>query len=156
MTKALRVINVTDSGARPTDRQVHERDEAAADRERLAASEIGHDRNGFCTGYSAVSQMAAAGPQIIPSGCWGTSMGRRSWGSAEIHDGPISLLGDVFHIPVSTNITTRNVLFQGGKAELQANSGTALVCCTASSNRRPSSRIWGPASELGDLERIWN
>jgi hypothetical protein len=48
-------------------------------------------------------------------------------GSAEIHDGPISLLGDVFHIPVSTNITTRNVLFQGGKAELQANSGTALV-----------------------------
>jgi hypothetical protein len=29
-------------------------------------------------------------------------------------------------------------------------------CCTASAIRRTSSRIWVPASELGDLERIWS
>src|SRR5689334_11333412 len=33
-------------------------------------------------------------------------------GSAEIRDGPIGLLGDVLHVPVSTKVTTRNVFFQ--------------------------------------------
>jgi hypothetical protein len=47
-------------------------------------------------------------------------------GSAEIRDGPFSLLGDVLHVPVGTNITTRNVFFQGGNAALTANTGTAL------------------------------
>ena len=32
-------------------------------------------------------------------------------GSAEIRVGPIGLLGDVLHVPVETNITTRNVFF---------------------------------------------
>jgi hypothetical protein len=48
-------------------------------------------------------------------------------GSAEIRDGPIGLLGDVLHVPVSTNIRTRDVLFQGGKAALNTNTGTALI-----------------------------
>jgi hypothetical protein len=48
-------------------------------------------------------------------------------GSAEIRDGPIGLLGDFLHVPVSTKITTRNVLFQGGNAALATNTGTALV-----------------------------
>jgi hypothetical protein len=48
-------------------------------------------------------------------------------GSAEVRDGPFSLLGDVLHVPVGTNITTRNVFFQGGNAALTANMGTALL-----------------------------
>ena len=47
-------------------------------------------------------------------------------GSAEVRDGPFSLLGDVLHVPVGTNITTRNIFFQGGNAALTANMGTAL------------------------------
>lgn len=47
-------------------------------------------------------------------------------GSAEIRDGPFSLLGDVLHVPVGTTITTRNVFFQGGNAALTTNTGTAL------------------------------
>jgi hypothetical protein len=47
-------------------------------------------------------------------------------GSAEVRDGPFSLLGDVLHLPVGTNITTRNVFFQGGSATLTANIGTAV------------------------------
>src|SRR5437867_1062223 len=48
-------------------------------------------------------------------------------GSAEIRDGPFGLLGDVLHVPVSTTIRTRDVLFQGGKAALTTNTGTALL-----------------------------
>ena len=47
-------------------------------------------------------------------------------GFVEVRDGPFSLLGDVLHVPVGTNITTRNVFFQGGNAALTANMGTAL------------------------------
>jgi len=47
-------------------------------------------------------------------------------GSAEIRDGPFGLLGDVLHVPVSTTIRTRDVFFQGGKAALTTNTGTAL------------------------------
>ena len=74
-------------------------------------------------------------------------------GSAEIHDGPFSLLGDVLHVPVSTNITTRNVFFQGGKAELQANTGTALLLYRVCDSPNQFADLV-PASALGDLERI--
>jgi hypothetical protein len=47
-------------------------------------------------------------------------------GSAEVRDGPFSLFGDVLHVPVGTNITTRNILFHGGNAALTTNTGTAL------------------------------
>ena len=46
-------------------------------------------------------------------------------GSLEVRDGPFSLLGDAFHVPVGTNITTRNVFFDRGNASLIANQGTA-------------------------------
>ena len=46
-------------------------------------------------------------------------------GAIEIRDGPFSLLGDSFHVPVGTNITTRNVFFAGGDAALTTNQGTA-------------------------------
>jgi hypothetical protein len=48
-------------------------------------------------------------------------------GSAEIRDGPFGLLGDVLHVPVSTTIRTHDVFFQGGKAALNTNTGTALL-----------------------------
>jgi hypothetical protein len=48
-------------------------------------------------------------------------------GSFEIRDGPLGLLADVLHVPVSTDITTRNVFFQGGNAVLTTNTGTALL-----------------------------
>jgi hypothetical protein len=47
-------------------------------------------------------------------------------GSGEIRYGPWGFLGDVIHLPVSTDITTRDILFQGGKAKMRANSGTGL------------------------------
>jgi len=46
-------------------------------------------------------------------------------GSVEISDGPFSLLGDAFHIPVGTSITTRNFFYNGGNAALIASQGTA-------------------------------
>jgi hypothetical protein len=48
-------------------------------------------------------------------------------GQIEIHDGPLSLVGGAIHLPVSTDITTRNVLFNGGNAGLIANTGTAAA-----------------------------
>jgi hypothetical protein len=48
-------------------------------------------------------------------------------GTIEISDGPLSLLGGAIHLPVGTDITTRNVFFSGGSAELNANAGTALL-----------------------------
>jgi hypothetical protein len=47
--------------------------------------------------------------------------------SGEIRDGPFGLLGDVMHLPVSANITTRNVFYQGGNAALTTNVGTAMI-----------------------------
>jgi hypothetical protein len=47
-------------------------------------------------------------------------------GSAEIRDGPFSLVGDIIHLPVGTDITTRNVFFNGGSASLTASIGTAV------------------------------
>ena len=48
-------------------------------------------------------------------------------GQVEIHDGPLSLVGGAVHLPVSADITTRNVLFNGGNAGLIANAGTAAL-----------------------------
>jgi hypothetical protein len=48
-------------------------------------------------------------------------------GTAELRDGPFSLLGDALHFPVGTNITTRNIFFQGGNAALTMDTGTALL-----------------------------
>src|SRR6266550_2580703 len=47
-------------------------------------------------------------------------------GSAEVRYGPWGFLGDVIHLPVSTDITTRDILFRGGTAKMRANTGTGL------------------------------
>ncbi len=75
-------------------------------------------------------------------------------GSAEIRDGPFSLLGDVMHVPVGTNITTRNVFFQGGNASLTTNIGTAVFLYHAvdqpvqSLDGGVGFRAWGVSSGL--------
>jgi hypothetical protein len=48
-------------------------------------------------------------------------------GTIEIHDGPLSLLGGAIHLPVGADITTRNVLFNGGNAGLVIDAGTATL-----------------------------
>src|SRR6516225_8170234 len=35
-------------------------------------------------------------------------------GQVEIHDGPLSLVGGAIHLPISTDVTTHDVLFNGG------------------------------------------
>ena len=48
-------------------------------------------------------------------------------GSFEMRQGAYGFLGDFIHIPVGTNITTRNIFFNGGTAKLTASTGTALI-----------------------------
>ena len=48
-------------------------------------------------------------------------------GAFEVRQGPLGFLGDVLHVPVGTNITTRNVFFQGGHADLTTNMGTGVA-----------------------------
>lgn len=75
-------------------------------------------------------------------------------GSAELRDGPFSLLGDVLHVPVGTNITTRNIFFNGGNASLTTNIGTALLLYHAveqpiqSLDAGVGFRAWGISSRL--------
>jgi hypothetical protein len=48
-------------------------------------------------------------------------------GSLEARYGRFGFLADAIHLPVSTDITTRDIFFQGGKAEMKANTGTGMV-----------------------------
>src|SRR5262245_13926203 len=45
-------------------------------------------------------------------------------GSVEARYGRFGFLADAIHLPVSTNITTHDIFFQGGSAALNANMGT--------------------------------
>ena len=75
-------------------------------------------------------------------------------GSAEFRDGPFSLLGDIIHLPVGTDITTRDVFFNGGSASLTANIGTAVFLYHAveqpvqSLDGGVGFRAWGISSGL--------
>jgi len=48
-------------------------------------------------------------------------------GTVEARYGRLGFLADAIHLPVSTNITTHDILFQGGSAALKANTGTGIV-----------------------------
>ena len=48
-------------------------------------------------------------------------------GAFEIRQGPLGFLGDVLHVPVGANITTRDVFYQGGNATLNTSMGTGLA-----------------------------
>lgn len=75
-------------------------------------------------------------------------------GSAEVRDGPFSLFGDVLHVPLGSNITTRNVFYSGGNALLTTNIGTALFLYHAidqpvqSLDTGLGFRAWGVSSRL--------
>src|SRR5215813_10976929 len=44
-------------------------------------------------------------------------------GSFEVRYGSLGFLADAIHLPVSTNITNHDIFYQGGNAELHANTG---------------------------------
>src|ERR1700737_2444165 len=75
-------------------------------------------------------------------------------GSIEIRDGPLGLLGDALHVPVGTDIKTRNVFYQGGNAALITDSGTALLLYraleapTQYADLGVGFRTWGFSSNL--------
>ena len=75
-------------------------------------------------------------------------------GSIEIRDGPLGLLGDALHIPVGTDITTRNIFYRGGNAALITDSGTALLLYraleapTQYADLGVGFRAWGFSSNL--------
>lgn len=69
-------------------------------------------------------------------------------GSVEIRDGPIGMFGGAIHLPVGTDITTRNVFFNGGNAGLVAGAGTALLLYRALD-------IPGQYADLGVGFRAW-
>jgi hypothetical protein len=48
-------------------------------------------------------------------------------GSFEARYGSLGFLADAIHLPVSTKITTHDIFFQGGNAELHANTGTGIA-----------------------------
>ena len=48
-------------------------------------------------------------------------------GSFEVRNGDLGFLVDAIHLPVSTNVTTHDIFFQGGTAELSANEGTGIA-----------------------------
>lgn len=75
-------------------------------------------------------------------------------GSVELRDGPFSLLGDVLHVPLGANVTTRNIFYHGGNASLTTNIGTALFLWHAVDSPVQSLdtglgfRAWGVSSGL--------
>jgi hypothetical protein len=81
----------------------------------------------YTTTQTPLARAPEVNSSVGPFEMLGDLKGAPFMGSAEIRVGPIGLLGDVLHVPVGTNITTRNVFFQGGKAALTTNTGTALV-----------------------------
>jgi hypothetical protein len=48
-------------------------------------------------------------------------------GSGEIRYGQIGFLMDMIHLPVSTRITTHDIFYGSGNAELAANTGTGIA-----------------------------
>jgi hypothetical protein len=48
-------------------------------------------------------------------------------GSFEARYGALGFLADAIHLPVSTNITTHNIFFNGGSAGLKADTGTGIA-----------------------------
>jgi hypothetical protein len=71
-------------------------------------------------------------------------------GAAELRYGPFGLSADFLHLPVATNIPTRDVFFQGGKAALTSSTGTAVLFYRGLS----SSSMWAWGCAPGGFQRI--
>src|SRR5215471_5032513 len=76
-------------------------------------------------------------------------------GSFEARYGSLGFLVDTIHLPVSTRITTHDVFFQGGNAELHANMGTGIALYRVLEDPVQFAdaglgfRAWGFAADLG-------
>jgi hypothetical protein len=76
-------------------------------------------------------------------------------GSFEVRNGDLGFLVDAIHLPVSTTITTHDIFYHGGQAELQANMATGDVLWRVLEDPvqfadiGPGFRVWGFESDLG-------
>jgi hypothetical protein len=72
--------------------------------------------------HSTILTPLERAPEImsVPFNCWAHLSAVPFLGSVEIRDRPFGLLGGAIHLPVGTDITTRNVFFNGGNAGLAA------------------------------------
>ena len=76
-------------------------------------------------------------------------------GSFEVRYGSLGFLVDAIHLPVSTNITTHNIFFQGGGAELKADTGTGIALYRVLEDPVQFAdaglgfRAWGFSADLG-------
>jgi hypothetical protein len=79
------------------------------------------------TTKTPLQQVPEVESSVGPFQLLGDLNGAPFMGAFEVRQGPLGFLGDVLHVPVSTNITTHNVFIQDGNAALKANMGTGLV-----------------------------
>ena len=76
-------------------------------------------------------------------------------GSFEVRNGDLGFLVDVIHLPVSTTISTHDIFYQGGNAELHVNMGTGVVLWRALEDPVQFAdigagfRAWGFESDVG-------
>jgi hypothetical protein len=75
-------------------------------------------------------------------------------GSGEVRYGQLGFLVGYLHLPVSTEITTRDILFHGGNAELKANAGSGIALYRVIEDLAQSAdaglgfRAWGFSANL--------
>jgi hypothetical protein len=67
----------------------------------------------YATTATPLARASEVNSSVGPFELLGKLEGAPFMGSAEIRDGPIGLLGDVVHGPFGSNISTRNVFYQG-------------------------------------------
>jgi hypothetical protein len=76
-------------------------------------------------------------------------------GSFEARYGSLGFLVDAIHLPVSTKITTHDIFFQGGNAELKADTGTGIALYRVLEDPVQFAdaglgfRAWGFSADLG-------
>jgi hypothetical protein len=81
----------------------------------------------YGTVQTPIARESTVNVNVGPGQVLGDLTGAPFMGSAEVRFGPIGLLGDMLHMVLGTNISTRNVFYQGGHLGLTANTGTALA-----------------------------
>ena len=75
-------------------------------------------------------------------------------GEAEFRMGPFALVTDYMHVPLSSGITTRGILFGNGRSAASSNTGTAMVLYRIVSTRDQyldvgaGVRAWGISTEV--------
>jgi hypothetical protein len=81
--------------------------------------------------HSTINTPLPNTPKVHSDSSFPDVVGHLDWipfmGAFEIRQGDFGFLGDFMHVPVGTNITTKNILFNGGTANLTEDIGTAVL-----------------------------